>query len=338
MREKFIILSALLLSPLCAYGALCPTNTPEGDCWNIPGCQYDLMTGCTECDNDNYCDGYHDTKRPCTSVGDGTFGTSDPGATSAAECYKSINCKKDNDDSDDTCRHYYDNRYICGTNQNLAAHMETTECFWNTRFCSKFNGTDCQRFNDDTGNVAMAHWNLNISKWDVSHCICEEGTFTDTNNRHCSGKHFTVKPDTNFVNFATSNVTYTQYGTGIPEGSPNSSSYHCTSCQNHYYVSDIYQSSNPTDFTYCEKPGSAGIVVCNCEEIPKGWHGTENCSWDADTLTSNPCPKNKCPAGQTTQTTGATSANACEYTNQTKFCDAKGCFTLGGDFDNWDFN
>lgn len=325
---RMLLLCIFLLIPLTLHAANPCEGLDNSTCKATGGCHWQNL--CLQCDTPDYCQPGEELAQECPEQ----YHNSARGAESINECYEPKTCKKDNDDSDDTCRHYYDNRYICGTNQNLAAHIETTECFWNTRFCSKFNGTDCQRFNDDTGNVAMARWNLNISKWDVSRCICEEGTFTDTNNKHCSGKHFTVKPDTNIVDFATSNVTYTQYDTGIPEGSPNSSSYHCQSCQNGYYVSDIHQSSNPADFTYCEKPGSASVVVCNCEEIPKGWYGTENCSWNADTLTSNPCPKNGCPAGQTTQTTGATSVNACQYTTQTQFCDNQGCFTLS-DAGDW---
>lgn len=333
---RMLLLFIFLLIPITLYADNPCEGLNSSTCKATGGCYWE--NECQQCASGNYCPEDEEQKQPCTSP----FTDSDSGATSEEECFKPdpITCEKPDGTLDTDCRHYNTNTnpYRCFINGIWGnAHMEADDnCYYNIRFCWAFqNITGCDGddriFNDSNSTTPLANWTS--SKWNVSACKCQEGGFTDNNN--CTGKHFNVKPHPNtgqltLLDNVNTAIVYDIY--------TNDSSYHCTSCQNGYYVSDIYQSSNPTDFTYCEKPDSANVVVCNCEEIPKGWYGTENCSWNADTLTSNPCPKNPCPAGKTTDGPRATSASACEYTNQTKFCDAKGCFTLGGDFDNWDFN
>ena len=337
---RMFLLFVLLFIPVTSLANVNPEvcfniGNDETLCNSIAGCVYDAEFNgenkCRQCPQSKYCPATETEAQSCPD----DFSTSELGATSAEECFKPdpITCEKPDGTPDTSCRHYNTNTnpYRCFINGIWGnAHMEEDDnCYYNIRFCWAFqNITGCDGddriFNDSNSTTPLARWTS--SKWDVSGCKCQEGGFTDNNNRYyCTGKHFNVKPRPNtgqytLLDNVNTAIVYDIY--------TNDSSYHCQSCQNGYYVSNIYQSSNPADSPYCKKPGSASIVVCNCEEIPKGWYGTENCSWNADTLTSNPCPKNWCPAGKTTDGPGATSDQQCKYTHDTQFCDAKGCFSF----------
>ena len=336
------MLFVLLFIPATSMG-----NTPaetcnqyrdnESSCNQTAGCFYDSLyptsDKCRRCERGSYCPATETEPQPCTSP----FTDSDLGATSPEECFEPdlITCRQADDTVDNQCRHYNtdmpNRKYLCGTNHDKPAHMESNNvCYYNMRYCGKFGQTGCSNgtFNDDNSDTPLAHWYPMDQKWGVSGCKCLQGNFIDTNEKHCNGEHFNITPPTNTtVPYATSNIPYTEY-TNTPG---NISSYYCTSCENGYYVTNLYSPSNPpTDFTYCSAStyNSAGIVVCNCEQIPQGWYGTANCNWNANTITTNQCSKEPCPAGKTTNYRGATSADDCEYTNQTKFCDSKGCFQL----------
>ena len=328
-------MSLLLLVPATTFAAInCQQITGQNaqtTCENTAGCHWE--NECYTCVQHHYCPGDNNAQILCSTAGDGTFSNSDEGATSAEECFKPdpITCEKPDGTPDNTCRHYNTNTnpYRCRFNGGWrSAHMEDDDaCYYNIRYCKNFNNIGCDTFLDDQLEMANAgaNWQQQQGQWNVQRCVCTNGSFTD-NIRHCNGTHSYVLPESNTVNSATGRVEYNKYEENVLD-LHQSSSYYCASCQEGYYVSNTHQSSNPTGFTYCKKPDSASVVVCNCEEIPKGWY-VENCNWDANNLTSNPCPKNRCPAGQTSDAGSTDGSDSCHYSQDTKFCDAKGCFSL----------
>ncbi len=331
---RMLLLCVLLLMPTRLYAENPCFGLDNDTCKNTGGCYWE--NECMQCGNGDYCPQGYEQAQPCPAP----YNNSELGSVSANDCYISIECHREDDTINTNCGHYHNNTYKCKQDNGtyVAVHMENDECYYNVRYCRLFDNDGCDTFMDDDSGTPQAHWQPSEGPWYVNNCICSEGNFTDTSDRHCNGTHSYIKPESATAVSATSEVKYNQYAENVL--GPNGSSYHCKSCQNGYYVSNIYQSSNPADFPYCKKPGAASIVVCNCEEIPKGWYGTENCNWNADTLSSssNLCPKNPCPAGQTTSGTGATSAEQCQYTSETQFCDSKGCFQFGNDFENWDLH
>lgn len=69
---------------------------------------------------------------------------------------------------------------------------------------------------------------------------------------------------------------------------------------------------------YCVVGYDANNKTQRCTTAPRGYYsdgrGVLECS--------------KCPAGKTTENSGATNAGACSYSPQTQFCDSVGCFNL----------
>ena len=320
MRKRIILLLICLFIPSYVYGNYCTDiGMDRVTCWNTEGCQYDSdAIGCHLCNTDWYCDGNYTEAQACPSD---TFPKSDSGATSSQECYKSINCE-DATGTEQSCRHYNttNNPYRCGSNLATSAHIESDSCYYNHRDCDLFDAIGCtngQQYGDAVWENNK--WNLVAIHQTGTYlgCRCKDGNFT---NDTCGGKH-TVKVKTQTAASVQSQITYTD-GDII--------SYYCTSCNDGYYIETIYNYNNAPE--NCANANNN--VVCGCSIIPQGWYGTPNCGWGANNLTSNQCPKTPCPAGQTTDNTGATSESACKYTNQTKFCDNQGCFTLD-DVEDW---
>lgn len=311
-----------LLCPIVAYAVVTPEYcagfTPD-TCKITAGCLYDDdIRECTQCHENKYCPANHNNQpQNCPQS---SFPQSNKGSTSPEECFQSpITCKKADDSDDNQCRHYNNTTdpYRCGDNHDISAHMEGTQCYYNTRNCDKFGApAGC----DDGEITGGALWNN--GQWNIQDCKCiQEGT----QYQSCIAS-IEKTPTTTNQPSAQDSITY------------NISYYFCTGCPAGGYV-------NPdTDFqtnSKCFASDSSILVVCQCTNVERGYYGAgvNNIEYPiSNTSAYSQSPyRNACPAGKTTNGPGATSANACEYTNQTKFCDAKGCFTLDN-IDNWDFN
>ena len=225
-------------------------------------------------------------------------------------------------------------------NLDYTYHIEVTgdnaKCYSNTRNCNLFT----------TGSTAVpsvsgtAIWDDN--KWNVDGCRKANQQITGA---HCTG--VLVATNSNITD-ATADIW------------TNTNKHFCTKCDAGYIVAGagyIYQNAS---IDFCGSvTGTSGIptsgfpfYICNCaEQAPSGYYtdGQSICDWSSEN-DDNQCKKNanyfgnyaqccqKCGPGQTTDlVSGATSADDCHYTTQTRFCDAHGCFylsDLGWDADN----
>ena len=325
-----------------------------------PG-QYLNNGTCANCDFGSYCEGGTSSPKSCSEKTNHLFPNSDEGSDDITDCYtdgyaadgETTGCEDEDTGIDSSCKvhclaqesdYTYINTYADAYEYGLSAKCDG-DSLWNNYYhievyneqpfclgkklaCSKFNNTSgC----DDDGAVTGTA-NYNNNTWNLVACHCEK-SFSDPDNRHCDGKTIYNASPASITNF----FDTVNFG--------GSSSYYCNKCENKYYVETTYTSGPGT----CAKPEEASIVVCECEKIPKGYFGTQNCDWvnNADTLSDNPCPKHDCPnPGQTTLSDGATNENLCTYAPKdipgqtpTQFCDAKGCFTLSStDIDAWEFH
>ena len=283
-------------------------------CNSTAGCFYDSLyptsDKCRQCERGSYCTATETEPQPCTSP----FTDSDLGATSAEECYQTINCRDYADESQE-CRHYNTNNgpYRCGNDFQIPAHIEGTgtQCYYNTRLCDKF-GTPNECHNGTVDGAAF--WNNDL--WNIQACKCTQNNFL---HQSCLA---TIEKKTTLTTQASAqgSITY-----------DNVSYYYCTGCPAGSYVNpDTDFQTNSTCYT---GPGSSSLIVCQCTESEQGFYSSGfTISYPIDngstSTYANPPYLEKCEFGKTTSDPGATSADDCEYTDQTKFCDAKGCFTL----------
>lgn len=289
-----------------------------------------VVQECIDCQSGYYCPG-DDIAHCCYSNTNNGFPLSESQSESKNACYKTVTCKKMDGGDNQCCRHYYDDTYKCPEQcpqppqsplDLRDAHYEsdTGKCYTNTRRCGLFNTSGC--LGGTVGGAAKwqnGQWNL---KYTVSGtyfgCTCENSDFTNSNN--CSGKR-TTRVHTSTVPSANNTETI-NYQDGEVQ------SYYCTSCTSGYYVEQIYHDSSAP--SGCKSPDdSQSYVVCGCTKNTQGWYGV-GCSWDPKTLTNQTTLScvSPCPVGQTTDGTGATSLTDCQFTVETQFCDAGGCFTL----------
>ena len=301
---------------------------PES-CNSTAGCQYKAnFNYCGQCAPGSYCPG-DGTTPECPEH----FTNSELGATSPEECFAEIETNNGkcywvdaNENPYNYCGRFYpDNAPKCWdddtSSYDTSFHNEGDKCYYNNRSCNAFTPSGCDTPSEIVGN---AFWETD--HWELSACKCVQ-TSVNYEDAHCIA-HMEKTPNPSTQQSANATVSYS-----------NVSWYYCTGCPAGGYV-------NPdTDFqtnSKCFASDSSILVVCQCTNVERGYYGAgvNNIEYPiSNTSAYSQSPyRNACPAGKTTNGPGATSANACEYTNQTKFCDAKGCFTLGGDFDNWDFN
>ena len=198
-----------------------------------------------------------------------------------------------------------------------------TDCFTGPRNCGDFiNGsmgstaTNCPNGSPITGT---AEWD--IDHWDISECTCEI-TDGEVSGKNCKGPHI-KSPDVGaIVYLSTENVVF----------SPNPSSYYCTRClrddDTHKYYADLSITSGDG----CTYSLNAGKVCACASNNQRGYFRTGTCdtdnSWGTDVCRGGD-NDHKCPAGKTTSTPNPSGGvSNCEYDSQTKFCDAKGCFSF----------
>lgn len=299
---------------------------PES-CNSTAGCQYDNQNECRQCEQGSYCPATETQPQPCPPD---TFPNSELGATSINECFASITdgCTETDGSTNHNCGWFFPNSTPKCWNSNgeyiTSYHKDPSDnkCYRNTLNCSVFpNKRGCDPSNDypsTCGIRGSGTWNG--STW-ILDCYCNCDVFDDHPNGLpeylCHGKqhlHFSSAQRLDAtINF--DDVTVAEQ-------------YECNSCTAGYYVSKVFTHNESGIPTNCQAFGTSNYVICGCTETSTG-HYAPGCTWDAN-LSSNtsPCTQQACVFGKTTSDPRATSAEACKYTDQTKFCDAKGCFQL----------
>lgn len=307
------LLFVLLFIPATSMG-----NTPaetcnqyrdnESSCNQTAGCFYDSLyptsDKCRQCERGSYCPATETEPQPCTSP----FTDSDLGATSINECYKSEDCDLNGVVWSQGCRRYYNNTVVCNS---ASAHMEGDACYINARNCQQFASEGC------SGDIRSLDILWTGTGWNVSYCECTE-QFSNTPSLNCSGQQI-KKTTSTLLSGVDQQIDYTN---------GEIKQYECFSCIPGYYAPRVYSISDSDRPATCI-PFSGQYSVCNCEATLQGTY-SENCTWSVVSNGTNPCPKHDCPnPGQTTDGIGlGTSPDSCHYSPDTKFCDAKGCFTL----------
>jgi hypothetical protein len=249
---------------------------------------------------------------------------SDAGSTSATDCYEKITCTRNADSNQHlNCRQYYGNTIKCDSNGNWITGFHTESngsCYANSMDCKRFRtSTACNisapvqggSYNEDFG---IADWDEQRQEWNVSKCRAEcIGATNVAKNCIASG---TFSPSTN-VESISNNINF-----------DTTENYYCTGCTAGHYATIGLLSG-------CVAPNGR-YTVCQCSPAGKGYY-VNSCHWTYPLSVANipGCQPTPCPAGKTTDGTGSAGASACKYTPQTKFCDSKGCFTLGDDINNW---
>ncbi|MBQ1927990.1 MAG: hypothetical protein II179_02900 [Alphaproteobacteria bacterium] len=313
----------IFLLPVTVYAAAnCPNIHDATTCGATAGCYWNGTCGL--CPANYFCTGWNNNLRSCEEATNDNFNLSFAGSTSVEDCYKTINCKWAND-SDTECRHYQNGTYVCsGTNSN-GIHIENGQCYIGHRDCSLFYTTGC------SGTIyGDAQWNSGI--WNVTLCECRQEEFDDTAN-FCHAKR----------NKKAYSTTVTSVNDTIIYTNGELKKRWCISCLDGYYIerNNILSADGSNNECIVGEESNGGqYAVCACTVAPQGtWISTCNVSYPILDPDSIQCSPTNCPAGKTTNSIGSTSINDCHYTNQTKFCDAKGCFNItDAANDGWDWN
>lgn len=309
------LLFILLLIPLNGYADNpCQGLSSEG-CTATAGCYFANV--CTQCTKSHYCPAGESNKKKCSDLGDGTFTLSDAGATEEEDCYKKVDCIHYNNTI--SCKSYYEGITDCGggMTSNTTVHLENDTCYTGYLNCDQFN-------NNCTGTVSgYTKWDRSRGKWHTAptsteRCRCESDYTSET----CTGKQ------TYFTNYNQVYIDRTTQINFVP------SEYFCTKCRAGYYVNAATDINSDHENDDC-----ANDKVCKCTIVSQGHYVNGQCNilYPVNPNT-NICPPTPCPAGQTTDGTGATSLTECHFTGDTQFCDAGGCFTLDEIYSTYSIN
>ena len=325
----FIIILTIFFAISNAF-AYCDANkgNPVYNC--IPGQYIDPeLNECVDCPEGYYCTG-NGIAYCCNLNTSENFPKSNAGAKSINECYKDTangGCVESDGETNIQCGLFYqsstpkcwDNNGEYSTNYHTEPRSGEN-CYANTLACNTFN-SNCDSAAQVQGNATYSSHGSSMSGvfgWHITDCTCPSAGFQDTTEHFCSGTGYNAQPSANIVTRATDNINYDTFST-----------YYCTRCilddNNTKYYADI----NFSDGTQCSPDLSHGRV-CKCETAPdKGYWLQGTCNSGTNwTDASDICQRVPCAAGQTTDTILPNDATECHYTNQTKFCDAKGCFSL----------
>lgn len=274
---RMLLLFVFLLIPITLYAANPCDGLDSTTCKATGGCYY--TNYCKQCDSGNYCPSGENEQKPCPT----DFPNSDLGATVVEECFQSpITCKKADDSDDNQCRHYNNTTdpYRCGDNHDISAHMEGTQCYYNTRNCDKFGTPSGCNGGTVTG---QALWATGDEEWyingNIYYCQCEQGN-VEYPTASCTAT-VVKRPTSGNPTSANAQITY-----------GNVSSYYCTQCPPGYYV-HIENGFLPTP--NC----TGGNAVCVCDIVDEG-HYSEGCGPFNNNITNHSfCPYQDCPYGQT---------------------------------------
>ncbi len=325
---RVVIAFFCILLTFCAHAQNTNCYGKDADtCKSTAGCYYESSV-CNVCDADSYCPANSDPK-VCNDETHELYPNSDEGAEDINECYNTLTCQNaDGNNFNQPCKFYYDGRQENCPSGSLHIEDDNTEqlkCYANIRRCTLFGctGYNCRLVEDPEGSTTLyASWDTAGKKWNVSNCRAAGDDFGYP-EKHCLANATSIKPTGNntYVPFATSLITFDT----ILE-------YSCSECDSGYYATN----GTTTPSAPCHKPSGSSAVVCSCQIAPKGFYMQRSCGWEYPLSTGGipGCQPTPCPAGKTTEGAGSASASACKYTSQTKFCDSKGCFTLGDDIWN----
>lgn len=265
-----------------------------------------------------------------------------PGTDSVHFCYKSCSS---GDPGTEECGFYNEPEYwgnflVClkpNTGTLVPSdefHIENTdECRLNERLCKDFEFEPATDFTWTTFSEQIisngveisgtAHWVVDSggSYYDTSECSMiasfrdERAVMQCNTKRLCPAATYTVP----------SASTHIQYNNGLTS---NPAYYYCESCLSAgYYPTTDKPTGEQHHLPTCNNPTSGEHTACSCLPISNGYYGGCLNGWDSSVPLSQ-CEPSACPAGKTTDNQGSTSSTDCQYTEQTEFCDAKGCFTL----------
>ena len=253
-----------------------------------------------------------------------------------------------------------------GTNYHLLWDgVSNVRCYANQWNCNRFGYstqaepiqgypnwwvvTDCR----DLGGPSVdgiATWNAQWQKWNISACRFDTSAYqggcllleySNDASANCYTNNLVLKPA----------ATYIDMDDTIIYNWPDSR-YECIACRPGYFVDRddwqyCYDDQNygiyDCSYSQCaDTHYKAGEAICKCSAVPKGHYLASGlCNWAdlvgthiSESEINNRCDASYCPAGQTTDSVGGTSVDACHYTADTQFCDARGCFSLS-DIQDW---
>lgn len=335
-----------------AVATQCPDIPDPDECKNTAGCAYDTLIGeCGYCAGGHYCpnNGCSNDTGACNCPA--PFSSSFAGAAQIGECFAEMTCNNDSTHpnviagisytTDGTYfiapivnNNFWDfndpNHTWPASNPNVffdLFHLEITGSGADTTFACESNTNTCDQFTYDAVSACTAlsshavNWvdDSNGGYWNVSDCKCDKDT-AEIPNKNCTGpQQLAAVENQTGVTHVGDPIVFNQ----------NIEGYYCNSCIADS-GNDIYYADIDATASNCNKNVSQG-KVCKCIKLTeKGFYRSGDCganqNWGSQ---SDICLKQACPLpGQTTLTLGPTDPDDCQYTDQTQFCDAKGCFTL----------
>lgn len=352
MKGRLLIFVFSMVIPKILIAGTNCTPLGEADCRETEGCEWasEACITCLGSDSPNsqghYCprlnadDDCSSTTGACECPSN--FPRSTAGATKIGDCYTPCAATSDNYDSyTKDCGltylgHYNANEVSCKQNGIITYeqhdenyHAEPLSdgaygCYFKHRQCSDFNTNTC------SGNIyGPAEWRS--YEWDISNCECNQEEFPDYTHS-CNAKR-NKKPSASTIS-----------GVNVPINYDTQFRYWCVSCFSGYYVKpdDILNAGGDNQTCIVGEYENGGqYAVCECTPAPRGtWIDSCNITYPITNPNNIPCSTTNCPTGKTTSSTGSTSIDDCHYTNQTKFCDANGCFNITDAADggwNWDY-
>lgn len=312
-------------------------------CNNYAGCKWN--SGVNECQpfTENHYRAWDDANQVFVEATcPDEYPNAQPGTDSVHFCYKSCSS---GDPGTEECGFYNEPEYwgnvlVClkpNTGTLVPSdefHIENTdECRLNERLCKDFEFEPATDFTWTTFSEQIisngveisgtAHWVVDSggSYYDTSECSMiasfrdERAVMQCNTKRLCPTATYTVP----------SASTHIQYNNGLTS---NPAYYYCESCLSAgYYPTTDKPTGEQHHLPTCNNPTSGEHTACSCLPISNGYYGGCLNGWNSSVPLSQ-CEPSACPAGKTTDNQGSTSSDDCHYTDQTQFCDAKGCFTL----------
>ena len=221
----------------------------------------------------------------------------------------------------------------CDQPDEISASLETSKCPVDATIV------------DNDGRNANALWDSNNNVWDVSTCTkCQPNDNTEITSANCYGSATmlldTSNDNINTVHTTLENIIFTDTGQSevicsrcLPDENDGTKYYLKEDNQHPTY--DYYGASNTYTVHACTK--SDGTKTGYYRDETNGGCNMTSGSWE-ESLNGLPCKLTACPAGKTA--TGLPiGVDSCKYSNQTKFCDAKGCFQMAdSELTQWGLN
>lgn len=250
------------------------------------------------------------------------------------------------------CTQYDDNQPACNDHTNNGCRWISTnslpnKCVYRDDVGATASNTHCSTNATLSGTARW--WTTNYDDinnpdnpypgqeyWDVSGCTCTENTNTLNEDRKCYG-HGTFKaiqsnPNSENINPVHSIWEHIIFNDNDPED------FLCVKCAPGPYYANYLAGIKSVD-SCIEVPGF-GYYREQSQSNYCNDNNNNGVTWSYNSngqLDNNPCARKPCPVGKTTSVLGPIGSGACHYTDQTKFCDAKGCFHIDDAPGNWNW-